>query len=483
MNRLIRAQRLWLVRRLLLLGGSAGAAAAAFALQLIRLRLDPNGAYVHAVALFVTFIILAILVRLVRLHLEGPGLAAPSWDRHAHRASVRESPLVAVCGVIVAALLVAVTPRLVAEERPGLPATLAVRFPEVVPAAAPVPAPAPDVVARPSPAIVEVKPVKIDLQPDLAPAIASSPEPARRKPTLPEPLPPILPTVEISYQQSYVDGVQEKVQEEPYDPRLPGEPIVPSLAAQASLPPIHTGFGGFLAMPSGKVNLEGGTGRFSLGIDDVRGSSTFAGAVDFTAEFALTPDSAVKIVYGGMRIFEDGELEEDTSFGSVTGLKGDPFKFEMTWSHFYAGLSHRITGYTRGSWFDLSVHAGAMIDHTLSRFESGASGVKGEPADGERGWFAPGAGISMTFRGPGPAGFILEILQSVPANLGGQAIALTDIRTGVTVDLSATASLFLGYRHVQAGYTTFQTSFAREDPLKSAELVIRGPILGLDLRF
>src|SRR5882672_294381 len=140
MNRLIRAQRLWLVRRLLLLGGSAGAAAAAFALQLVRLRLDPNGAYVHAVALFVTFSILAILVRLVRLHLEGPGLAAPSWDRHAHRASVRESPLVAVCGAIVAALLVAVTPRLVAEERPGLPATLAVRFPEAERAAS-VPAP------------------------------------------------------------------------------------------------------------------------------------------------------------------------------------------------------------------------------------------------------------------------------------------------------------------------------------------------------
>src|SRR5258705_5310387 len=90
MNRLIRAQRLWLVRRLLLLGGSAGAAAAAFALQLIRLRLDPNGAYVHAVALFVTFIILAILVRLVRIHLEGPGLAAPSWDRHAHPGSLPE---------------------------------------------------------------------------------------------------------------------------------------------------------------------------------------------------------------------------------------------------------------------------------------------------------------------------------------------------------------------------------------------------------
>jgi len=260
MNRLIRAQRLWLVRRLLLLGGSAGAAAAAFALQLIRLRLDPNGASVHAVALFVTFIILAILVRLVRLHLEGPGLAAPSWDRHAHRASVRESPLVAVCGALVAALLVALTPRLVAEERPGLPTTLAVRIPDPAPKPADLPAPLSDtpheIVAIPSPATVEVEPVKTGREKPAAPEIASSAEPPKRRPRLPEPLPPILPTVEISYQQSYVDGVQDEDSrrhpQDPYDPRTPADPIVRPLAAQAALPPIHTGFGGFLAMTSGR---------------------------------------------------------------------------------------------------------------------------------------------------------------------------------------------------------------------------------------
>src|SRR5688572_28783469 len=135
MNRLARAQNLWMGRRLALLGGSAAVAGAALVVQWVRLRLESDGAAVHGVAFLVTLIVFLILLRLVRLQHSGPGLEAASWERHAHRASLREAPLVALGGVGVAAFMVLATPGLAGDERRAASPGFAVQVTEPLPVA------------------------------------------------------------------------------------------------------------------------------------------------------------------------------------------------------------------------------------------------------------------------------------------------------------------------------------------------------------
>ena len=454
MNRLARVQRLWLARRMVLLGGTALVAAGAAGLQVVRLRLEPNGAAVHGVALLVTVLVAVILARLIALHLSGPGSDASSGELHAHRDSVREAPLVAVVGSVVALFMVIATPRLVPEERAPRGAALAFRIPEVE--ADPVPAAPP----RP-PAAAQVRPRPTAWIPETT--LASMPTSFTRPP-------------EINFR-----GTQDP---QPYqDPDDPSrrDSILRVRQEAPELPPIHVGAGGMVALVTGSVDVGGDAGRFQLDLDAVRGGQRYEAGADITAEFALTPESALKIMYSGVALIEHGQLSEDASFGGVSGAAGDDFEFAMTWSHLYVALAKRLTGQSRGSWFDFSVHAGAIIDHTLTEFE--AAGVEAKSVEGERGWFAPGVGFSLAVRGPGPAGFVLEFVQSVPVNLGGQAISLTDFRTGLTADLAEGVCLFAGYRYVRGMYRTYEDSLAREDGQTAADLVMRGPIMGLDFRF
>jgi hypothetical protein len=454
MNRLARVQRLWLARRLFLLGGTALVAAGAVGTQIVRLRLDPNGAAVHGVALLVTVLVAVILARLLAIHLTGPDSGASSGELHAHRDSVREAPLVAVVGSVVALFMVTATPRLVPEERAPRGAALAYRIPGIEHA--------------PVPAAPSAAPVPAEVRPSRPTAWIPESTLASMSSTFARP-------PEINYRGTQDPQPFQDPDHSRSDSILRVRPETPVL------PPIHVGAGGMVAIVTGAVDVSGDSGRFQLDLDSVRGSQRFEAGADITAEFALTPESALKIMYSGVAIVEHGRLSEDASFGGVSGAAGDEFEFGMTWSHLYVALAKRLTGHSRGSWFDFSVHAGAIIDHTLTEFE--AAGVEAESAEGERGWFSPGVGFSLAVRGPGPAGFVLEFVQSVPVNLGGQAISLTDVRTGLTADIAEGVCLFAGYRYVRGMYRTYEDSLAREDGQTAADLVMRGPIFGLDFRF
>jgi hypothetical protein len=448
-------------RRLLLLGGSAAAAAVAFALQVARLRLDPDGAAVHGVAVLVTLIVFVILLRLVRLQLGGPGLDAPSWERHEHRASVREAPLVALAGMGVAAFMAIATPRLVAEERTIAPPKLEVHITERkhVPAVAPAPE-----------ARREVR-LEYAWQPPRPQAKAFEIEES-------ETVPISEPVVNYRWMERSQEEDFQETPQEPEDPTRPGRDMLRVEPAKPGLPPIHFSVGAFLAMGRGSLDLASDAGTFELQLDNVTGEQTFNMGVDLTAEFSLTPESALKLMYAGVGFFERGHLSGDTSFG---GSAGDRFEFEMRWSHLYMALAKRLTDHRERNSLDISVHAGAMVDHTLSEFESG--GVSAESEDGERGWASLAAGFSLSFQDAGPAGFILEFVQSVPVNLGGQAIAVSDIRAAVTLDLTDQISLFGGYRYVRAVYRLFEAPIVREGGRTAADLLVRGPTFGIDFRF
>jgi hypothetical protein len=468
------------------LGGSAAAAAAAAVLQGARLNLDAGGGAVHGVGLLVTLFIVAILVRLTLLHLDGPSLEDSSWDRHAHRASVREAPFVALCGLTVAAMLTVTTPWLVVDERLPEAPPLALHLPEPETLPAPIELPPPVEIDRtPAPPVAE--------PPKAAPRVAVKP-PAKTG----EHEPIFTPNVRSGPKAENI-SIKGAMAQDPQDNEPPRRPfqdpmgplqdpekdrvLQPEPATIEILPPVHGVVGVFLAAVTGEQKVDGATGKFQIDLEDMRGTRTFEAAAEITAEFALDSSNALRITYAGMQIFEKNELRKETSFGSVTGAKGDPYEFEMTWSHLYAGLQHRVAGYTPDSWFDFSLHAGAMIDHTITRFDSDPAGVSSVPVEGERGWTAPAVGFGMVIGGSGQTGLVLELLQSVPANLGGQAIALTDFRGGVQVEVSKALSLYFGYRHVQAVYRTFSEPLLRSGGRTSAHIEVRGPVLGIDLRF
>lgn len=449
----------------MLLGGSAAAAGVALILQVTRLRFDPNGAAVHGVALLVTFIVFAILLRLVRLQLAGPGLEAASWERHTHRASLREAPLVALGGAGVAIFVALATPRLIFDVPAATPTPVAVKATE------------PDHFARMDSVLpMEVSsPLSIEVAriPGGMTLLDSNPLSSK-------------PLVEVNYR--WLEGGQEEIprdpMQEPVDPTRPGrDSILRVQQDELPLPPVHFGVGAIVATTRGNLDLSGDTGRFEVDLESVGGEQTFEMGLDVTVEFPLTQESSLKIIYGGVAMLERGHLNGDTAFGSATATSGDRFEFELRWSHLYMALSKRLMGYTRDSWFDFSVHLGAMVDHTLAEFEVEGSGVAAESEDGERGWVAPGAGFSMTVRGAGVAGFVLEVVQSAPLNIGGQAVALTDVRSGLTLDITEGTSFFVGYRYVKAVYRLFDSPWVREDGTAAAALAMQGPVFGLDFRF
>lgn len=468
MNRLARAQNLWMGRRLALLGGSAVTAGAALAVQGFRLRLESEGAAVHGVAFLVTLIVFLILLRLVRLQFSGPGLEAPSWERHAHRASLREAPLVAFAGMGVTAFMIAATPGLIVEERRAASPDIAVHQSDPDSSAIGVPAS----MASYAVAAVDLKYVRKSQSAgastfdDPSPYLAKDP-------------------IEVNYQWSAQEQEEPRNPlQEPVDPTRQGpDSILRVHREEPRLPPIQFGLGVLLAVAKGSVDLGADSGRFQLDLDAVRGDETFEPGVDLTAEFALTSDSAIKVLYAGMAFFEKGRIEGDGTFGGVTVSAGDEYEFEMKWSHLYVALSKRLAGDAKESPFDFSVHAGAVIDHTLTEFKSEASGLDAESEDGERGWAAFAAGFTLAVRGAGPAGLVLELVQSAPVNIGGQAIALTDARAGLTLEITHDISLYGGYRYVRAQYRLYDSPLVSHGGETTADLAIRGPMFGLDFRF
>ena len=450
-------------RRLALLGGSAVAAGAAVVVQWIRLRLESEGTAVHGVAFLVTLIVFLILLRLVRLQFSGPGLEAPSWERHEHRASLREAPLVAFAGLGVTAFLIVATPGLVVEERRLASPAIAVQASDPDPAVK-----ASDAVA----VAVGTKYVRKSPKTD-RPSFDNSTSSRSRDP------------IEVNYQWSVQDQEESPHRlQEPVDPTRQGpDSILRVRPEEPRLPPIQFGLGVLLAVANGSVALGADTGRFRLDLDAVDGGASFEPGVDVAAEFALTQDSAIKVLYAGMAFFEKGRFEGDGTFGGATVAAGDEYEFEMKWSHLYVALSKRLAGDAKESPFDFSLHAGAVIDHTLTEFKSKASGLDAEAENGERGWAALAAGFTLTVRGAGPAGLVLELVQSAPINIAGQAIALTDARAGVTLELSQDISLYGGYRYVRAEYRLYDSPLVSHGSETSADLAIRGPVFGLDFRF
>jgi hypothetical protein len=182
-----------------------------------------------------------------------------------------------------------------------------------------------------------------------------------------------------------------------------------------------------------------------------------------------------------MRSMADGVLERDIRVGDAAVLAGSEYEIEFQWAHAFAGFSHRFAGYTRESRFDLAGHVGVMVDHASARLEAG--GTSARTAQDERGWAALAAGVVVGLWEPGTGGLVLELLQSIPINIGGQTLASTDVRLVLQHDLTDSISLVVGYRRIIAAFRTFDDPAKQGDSSTPSALDLGGPILGLDVRF
>lgn len=500
MRRRANAHRIWLGRRLLIQGAGLAAVGGAAAIQASRLEGGRAGAAVHGIALLVSLFLFLITAWLLVRLLSGPGRGAPAWKRHEHRDAVREAPLVSGLAGAIALILCLATPGIVYQEAPipAGPVELAgVDFGPSAPAAGS-PAPEPSAVPLPEP-----PPPKVDRPDPPAPVVPESapvPTPvpaARREPVIVDELPPPAappPPQELPVIESPTERpTSGRDLEEALRPaRLPVDLDammrflrlgVPGALDSSEPVPVTATFAGMLAGLKGRTTLESAGGRFHMQLQDLRDSDDWAPSGELGVDFPLTPRDLLTLRFVGLRAAGRGRFEDPVTIDGKALSDGQSFQYTEEWSHLFAGFTHRLWGFTRDSVFDLALHLGTSLDHTRTVFEVESASLLAETAGGERGWGAPALGVTAAFWSQTSGGLTLEVFQTVPVNIGGQAIALTDVRLSLRQDVSETVTFHFGFRWISASYRTFEDPIRREDGRTATALQFGGPLVGLDLRF
>jgi len=462
LSTLRRSYRWWHARSTVVLSAAMLAVVGLGAAQALRWRESPA---IYAVALLVTAQIALVLGYLL--------------VRHLRRQAPRESPIAALLGVAAAAVITIGAPRL--DLRPMLErgtsvivGTFGSEGAPPAPEVASVPAErvrAPELPAPPAePAPPPPEPPAAELETPRQEAPAAAPEPVDETPERPE-------------MRTY-----RKLQEDPpwsRDRQAERESLeealrhgLPSATDPAALPGVHAGASLYLAHMRGSIGLGRGG---DADIDPLLGSETFETGAELLAEFPLSPRQVLRVSFIGLRTGDEGTLGHDLDLGGVTLPEGTPYEFDMTWGHVFVGFSHRFAGYTRESTFDFSAHLGVMIDHLSAELKTPV--FDGEVDGRDEGWAAVAVGFSVGLWDLGRGGLVVEVLQSVPVNIGGQTIALTDLRLVYQYDLTSHISLVLGYRRVFAAFRTFEEAVTYEGKRTASKFDLGGPVVGLDIRF
>ncbi len=487
MPRRARAHRAWWFRRLVVLGGSAAATATAAVLQAGRLREGGPGGSIHAAVLGAVLVVLAIQAWLLVRLLAGPGRGAPAWKRHEHRASVREAPVVCAVGAVLALGLVGLAPHSSPAEAPAPTPDLAFRVVDFGrPAAPPPPAPAP-APAAPAPEPPPLEPAPIPEAPTPAP---EPPRPEIPRIEIPPPAPASPEPAVTELDDAPAPRPARRLADEtlwPTRPPLDYEAMMRFVRlglppGADDLPPMQATLAGLMVAARGKSALSTPAGRLDLDLGKVHDSDELAPGLEAAFEFPISPDQSVLVRLLGIRIQDRGRFSEAGSLDGVAVSEGDGFEVDQSWTHLFTGYSKRLFGFRRDAWFDLAVHLGASLDQTRSSLELPGR-LEGETAEGERGWAAPAAGITIGFWSPYSGALKIDLFQTVPVNLGGQTISQTDFRLTLTQDVSERVSVFLGYRWVTATYRTFEDPWRRTEGRTATELQLGGPLAGIDVRF
>jgi hypothetical protein len=474
MVRLAASCRRWYWSRALLLGAALAAVVALSAAQVWDLRSDPRAAAVGPVALLVTVQVALVLAYLfarhVKLWLRSRNL--PGWMRRAERSRLREAPLVAMIGTVASLLLSLVAP-LIAPWNASTPVDasrdLVYRFS------------LPD--RRDGPDLAEAVPLPLERPPDPAPAPSPRPappapvvhlppaDPAPAPQDVPEELPERLAYAEL--RRAALPWLIEPSQEDAELGRLLRQGLPSAFDPDAVAAP-HLATGVILSTVGGVTRLGGAT-PVAVDLDrDLIGEGATPSA-EMSTEIALGRRDVLRIDLVGLYARAQG-----FDVGAMVGTS-DVAKFSLWWEHAFFGVSHRFLGFERESLFDLSFGAGFAVDMLDAQIlQRGRSSPLAESSEFG---MAPAFSLSVGLWGSGPVGFTVDVTQSLPVNLSGQALLTTDVRAVMRWDLSETFTFFAGYRWLSSTLIHYGFALRPEERDVRAELQLAGPVVGLDIRF
>jgi hypothetical protein len=466
-----RAYRWWHVRRTVVLSAALLAVGGLVGAQALKWKNDPA---VYAVALLVTAQIGLVLSYLL-------------W-RHVRRQAPRESAVAAVLGVMAAVVLTVAAP--VLARRASAPTSLSAVYVPRLPDAGPVEV-APAEFAGPERLAATTKPV-----PAVPPSPADPPPPERTAAsarsdsepphaTVAPPQDSAAESTERPELQQYRNLLQDpqwlrQRRQDDDEPRAIFRYGLPSVNDPAALPSMEATASLFLGHTRGTLGLGGGDVD-DAPIGELLGEETFETAIELTADFPLAPRHVLRVSVVAMRSEESGVLERDLVIGGDVAPEGTPFEFSLQWAHAFIGFSHRFVGYTRESGFDFSMHVGVIVDHLSADLHTREA--SGSVLGDDLGWASPAVGVSIGLFDFHRSSLALEILQSVPVNIGGQAVAVTDVRVVIQHDLTETISVMIGYRRVLATYQSYEQVVGQGGSETHSRFDIGGPLVGLELRF
>lgn len=156
------------------------------------------------------------------------------------------------------------------------------------------------------------------------------------------------------------------------------------------------------------------------------------------------------------------------SFGEGDASFEEP---SVEWGHAVVELFHRLTGYTANAVFDFALGVGLSAD--VLRME----GVDTNLA------LAPYVSLEAAIWPVESFGLVLQIGQSVPVNVTGASVSITDVRLFVRWDISDTVSIHAGYRMVRARISDYDRPFSGAGGDEDLDETFQGPMIGVDIRF
>jgi hypothetical protein len=247
---------------------------------------------------------------------------------------------------------------------------------------------------------------------------------------------------------------------------------LPSRFRADDLPEPHLSTAVMLGRLGGSLDLAGDVDVSTSLSEDLVGEGYTPGA-EMTTELALGRRDVVRIDLLGIYAHGRGE-----AIGTLLG-SSEEGSFSLWWEHAFIGLSHRLVGYEQESWFDLSVEVGLAFDvlDAEIRTSDGAS------ASLDLIVAAPAVGVSVGVWQSGAIGLVVDASQTIPINVGGQAVSVSDLRAIVKCDLSEHISVFGGYRWTHVTFYDHHGPLGGDDRESSAELQLSGPLVGIDIRF
>jgi hypothetical protein len=172
-----------------------------------------------------------------------------------------------------------------------------------------------------------------------------------------------------------------------------------------------------------------------------------SGGIEFVADVPFSRRDSVR--FGAWyATFGEVEFWEDADF---------------VWEGFRVEYVRRLTGFAAESRFDLAVSAGLRLDFFRGEEFAGA------------GRLSPEIGLDVGIWPAGSLGLLLHIGQSFPLRIEDSSAWTTEIAAIVRLDLSDSASIHAGYRHLFVRL--------RHGGEAEFEAALSGPLLGIDLRF